>query len=153
MLSEWIPVQVPPTGRDSYHCEASSDQVKVFQGNLAKVRFGPLKTKNYIYDTYWTVNTLLHCTVIIILFHHTVHRRMDTEEGWDWVQMDRRNVYPLLFLFLLLVDYFTLDVIVLYLSKDWGLNEDVYTRSVSSSIDRASNGGCGLDMRATVTSV
>lgn len=26
------------------------------------------------------------------------------------------------------------------------------TRSVSSSIDRASNGGCGLDMRATVTS-
>lgn len=54
---------VPPTGSDSYHCEASSsssDQVKVFQGNLAKVRFASLKTQNYIYDTYWTVRGIQH---------------------------------------------------------------------------------------------
>lgn len=110
---------VPPTGSDSYHCEASSsssDQVKVFQGNLAKVRFAPLKTQNYIYDTYWTVRGIQHSsTVTIILFHHTVHRHGWTL-SWDWVRMDGWNVYSLLLL--LLVDYFTLDVIVFFFNKD-----------------------------------
>lgn len=34
-------------------------------------------------------------------------------------------------------------------TEDW---KETSTRSVSSSVDRASNEGCGLDMRATVTS-
>lgn len=78
---------VPPTGSDSYHCEASSsssDQVKVFQGNLAKVRFAPLKTQNYIYDTYWTVRGIQHSCISYSHHHHlsshSTQTRMDTEE-------------------------------------------------------------------------
>lgn len=92
---------------------------------------------------FYTVQSSSSCSITQYTDGWTLRRAL----SWDWVQMDRRNVNPLLLLF----SFWSITSLH---SKDWGLNEDVYTRSVSSSIDRAtSNGGCGLDMRATVTSV